>query len=108
MPEVRQRAADARIAPRRVLVRQACDERGEVGRGAWPARSALIRAIVFLVDQQTVPAQNRIRRRDAGDVGEALSAEGFAFHGQTASLVVGQANTVGPVRRAEDRFSSRK
>jgi len=49
-----------------------------------------------------VPAQDRIGSHDAGDVGEAPSAEGFAFHGQTASLIVGEANPLGTVRRTED------
>jgi hypothetical protein len=37
-----------------------------------------------------------------GDVGEAPSAEGVAFHGQAASLVVSEANSLGTVRRTED------
>ncbi len=35
-------------------------------------------------------------------VGEARSADGFTFCGQAASLVVGEVNPVGTVRRAED------
>ena len=60
------------------------------------------RAVVLLGDQQAVPAQDRIGCHDAGDVGETPSAEGFAFHGEAASLVVGEANPLGTVRRAED------
>ena len=100
--EVLQPAADTRVAPRRVLVRQACDERGEVRLGARATRAALLRAVVLLGNQQAVPAQDRIGRHDAGDVGEAPSAEGFTFHGQAASLVVGEANPSGTIRRAED------
>ena len=60
------------------------------------------RAVVLLGDQPAVPAQDRIGCHDAGDVGEAPSAEGLAFHGQTASLIVGEANPLGTVRRTED------
>src|SRR3989442_6477009 len=89
-------------SPTWVLVRQACDERGEVRRGARATRAARLRAVVLLGDQQTVPAQDRIGGDDAGDVGEAPSAERLAFHGQPASLVVSEANPLGTVRRAED------
>ena len=55
--EVVEPTADARLAPRRVLGRQACDERGEIRLGARPTRPALRRAVVILRDQQAVPAQ---------------------------------------------------
>ena len=102
VPEVLQRAADTCVAPRRVLVRQACDERREIRRCARATRAAHLRAVVLLGDQQTIPAQDRIGGDDAGDVGEAPSAEDVAFHGQAASLVVGEANPLGTVRRAEN------
>ena len=102
VPEVRPRAADTPVAPRRVLVREANHERGEVRLGARATRAALLRAVVLPGDQQAIPTQNRLGRHDAGDVGEAPSAEGLAFHGQTASLVIAEANPAGTVRRTED------
>jgi hypothetical protein len=61
-----------------------------------------VRSVVFLGDQQAVPAQNRLGRDDAGDVGEAPSAEGVAFYGRTASLVIGEANLTGTICRTEN------
>jgi hypothetical protein len=71
--EVLQCAADARVAPRRVLVRQARDERGEVWPGARSTSAALRRAVVFvatsrgyqrkIVSGVTMPATSATRRR---------------------------------------------
>ena len=63
--------------------------------------ASLRRAVVLLGDERAVPAQDRIGRHDAGNLGEAPSAEGVAFHGQAASLVDGEANPLATVRRAE-------
>ena len=100
--EMLQRAADPRVAPRRILVRHADHERSEVWLRARSTRAARTRSIVLLGDEQAVPAQDRIGRDDAGDVGEAPSADGVAFDGQAASLVIGEVNPAGTVRRAED------
>ena len=56
----------------------------------------------LLATRQPVPAQDRIGCHDAGDVGETPPAEGLSFHGESASLVVGEANALGAVCRAED------
>ena len=39
---------------------------------------------------------------DASDLREAAPAQDLAFHGQAASLVIGEARPSGTVRRAED------
>jgi len=46
--------------------------------------------------------QDRVRCYDAGDGRQAATAEDFPFHGQAASLVVGEAQLSGSLRRAED------
>jgi hypothetical protein len=42
------------------------------------------------------------------DVGQAPSAEGFAFHSEAAPLVVGEANRWGPYAARRIRFFSRR
>jgi hypothetical protein len=49
-----------------------------------------------------VPAQDRVGCHDARDSREVPTAEDVAFHGETASLVVGEANPSRTVRRTED------
>ena len=56
----------------------------------------------FCGDEPPVPPQDGVGCHDASDVREAAPAEHLAFHGQAASLVVGEAQPSGSVRRAED------
>ena len=57
---------------------------------------------VFLGHEPTIPPQDRVRCYDAGDGRQAATAEDFPCHGQAASLVVGEAQLSGSLRRAED------
>ena len=100
--EVLQPAADARVAPGRILVRHADDERGDVRLGARATGASRLRTVVLLGDEPPVPPQDRVGCHDAGDGREATTAEDVAFHGEAASLVVGQAQPSGTVRGAED------
>jgi hypothetical protein len=102
VPEMLQRAAEAGVAPRRILSRHARDEGREVRLGARAPRAPLLRAVVLLGNEQTVPAQNRVWRHDASHVGKPPSTERVAFYGQATALVVGEVNPVGTVRRTED------
>ena len=61
-----------------------------------------LRTVVFLGDESPVPTQDGVGCHDAGDGREAATAEDLAFHGETASLVVGEAQSSGTVHRAED------
>ena len=56
----------------------------------------------FCGDELPVPPQDGVGCHDAGDVREAAPAEDLAFHGEAASLVVGETQPSGSVRRAED------
>ena len=56
----------------------------------------------FCGDESPVPTQDGVRCHDAGDSREVTTAEDVAFHGETASLVVGQAQSSRTVHRAED------
>ena len=62
----------------------------------------LLRAIVLVGDQEPIPAQDGIRCHDTGDLSETTSSEDLAFHGQSALLVVGEANASRAVCRAQD------
>ena len=66
-----------------------------------PARRVL-EPSYFLATNLPVPTQDGVGCHDAGDGCEVTTAEDLAFHGETASLVVGQAQSSGTVRRAED------
>jgi len=56
----------------------------------------------FLADESPVPPQDRVGCHDGGDGREVAAAEDMAFHGETASLVVGQPQSLRTVHRAED------
>ena len=60
------------------------------------------RTVVLLGDELPVPPQDRVGCHDAGDGREVTTAEDVTFHGETASLVVGQAQSSGTVHCAED------
>ena len=67
----------------------------------WATRSPRVRTVVLRGDESPVPPQDRVRCHDARDSREVTTAEDVTFHGETASLVVGQAQSAGTVHRAE-------
>src|SRR5262245_57360020 len=96
-----QSATNTRVAPGRILVRHADDERSDVrlgGRATW----ARLRTNVLRGDESAEPTQDGVRCHDPCDSREVTTAEDVAFHGETVSLVVGQAQSSGTVHRAED------
>ena len=48
-------------------------------------------AVVRLGDQSPVPAENRVRRDDAGDLHHDAPSEFLAAHGESTALGIGQA-----------------
>ena len=60
--EVRERAADPRVAPPRIVDRHPDHELGDVLSGHWSTSTPAGAAIVFLGDQSPVPTQDRITR----------------------------------------------
>ena len=89
--EALQPAADACVAPGKVLGRHADDERSDVRLGARPTGASGLRAVVLLGHEPTVPPQDGVGRHDAGDGREAAPAKDLALHGQATTLVVGEA-----------------
>jgi hypothetical protein len=55
----------------------------------------------FFAQQPAIPPQDGVRCDNAGD-GRQAAADDVAFHGQTAALVVGEAQASGSLRCAED------
>ena len=89
--EIRERATDARVPPRWILDRH---PHHEVGHLAWryrPASTSAGAAVVLPGNQPPVPAENRVRRDDAGDLRQNPPAEFLASHRESTALGVGQA-----------------
>ena len=89
--EIRERATDARVPPRWILDRH---PHHEVGHLAWryrPASTSVGAAVVLPGNQPPVPAENRVRRDDAGDLRQHPPAEFLASHRESTALGVGQA-----------------
>ena len=91
VPEVRERVADPCVAPLRILDRHPDHERGDFAARHRPASTAAGAAVVFLGDQSSVPAKDRVRGDDARDLPEDLPAEFVAAHSESPTLSVGQA-----------------
>ena len=89
--EVGERAADPRVAPRRILPRHPHDEFGHRPGRHRPSPTSAGTAIVLLGDQPPVPAENRVGRDDACHLTQDPPAEFLASHRESPALGVGQA-----------------
>ena len=89
--EVRERAADPRVAPPRIVDRHPDHELGDVLSGHWSTSTSAGAAIVFLGDQSPVPTQDRIRGDDARDLRQDPPAEFVTAHSESTTLGVRQA-----------------
>jgi hypothetical protein len=76
-----QPAADAGVAPGRVLGRHADHECGDVRFGARATGVSRLRAVVLRGDEAPIPTEDGVGCLDAGDVCEAAPADDLAFHG---------------------------
>ena len=89
--EVRERPADPCVPPLGMLDRHPDHERGHVTARHRPAATAAGAAVVCLGDQSPVPAENRVRRDDAGNLHQDAPAELLAAHGASTALGIGPA-----------------
>ena len=89
--EVRERSADPCVPPLGMLDRHPDHERGHVTSRHRPASTAAGAAVVCLGDQSPVPAENRVRRDDAGDLHHDAPSEFLAAHGESTALGIGPA-----------------
>ena len=89
--EVRERAADPRVAPPRIVDRHPDHELGDVLSGHWSTSTSAGAAIVFRGDQSPVPTQDRIRGDEARDLRQDPPAEFVTAHSESTTLGVRQA-----------------
>ena len=88
-PQPRDRSDHGEADPARPRDRPG--ERGHVTSRHRPASTAAGAAVVCLGDQSPVPAENRVRRDDAGDLHQDAPSEFLAAHGESTALGIGQA-----------------
>ena len=90
--EVRERPADPCVPPPLgILGRHPDHERGHVTSRHRPASTAAGAAVVCLGDQSPVPAENRVRRDDAGDLHHDAPSALLASHGESTAVGIDQA-----------------
>ena len=98
---VQQRAPDPRIAPRRVLPRHPHDQGADFRPDSWTSDLPPA-AVVLLGDQVPIPAQDRVRRDDARNLGQDSPAELLPSYGEPTPLRVGQAERTTAQLLSED------
>ena len=104
VPHVLQRALDPGVAPRRILLRHPHDQAPDLEEDVPPAAWPTVRP--FPRNQPAIPPQQRVRRRNRGDLPEGRAADAERTGGQPAAIVVRQAQAPGPSWRRRSRFSS--
>lgn len=89
--DVGQSALDPVITPIRILLRESYDQFDDLWSNSWPTdRFPLLAVVPLLRHEFPMPAEERVGRDNSGQLHQRLSANGFRFHGQQASLVIGQ------------------
>jgi hypothetical protein len=89
--DVAERAANARVAPARVLGRQLNDQALDQLHGRRATWISSGTAVVLLRDELAVPAQDRVGRDDAVDLVQHLAAEHLALPCEPTSLSIREA-----------------
>ena len=92
--DVLQGALDPRVTPRRILLRHPHDKPSNLHHDAAPPRLAGVRP--FLCNQLSMPAQQRVRRRDRGDHAQGRTAHAVRPRSQPSAIVVGETQSPGP------------
>ena len=100
--EVGQGTSDTGVPPPRIVDGHSHDQLGHRLGCQWPPAAAAGAAVVLLGDQLPIPAQDRVRRDDAGHLGQDPSAEFLAAHGETTPLSVSQAERTTAQLLSED------
>ena len=86
MADVLERALDPRVAPRRIFRRHPHDELTDLEQDTAPAGSPGVRPLPG--DQLAMPPEQRVRRRDRGDLPQGRTANSVRSAGQPAAIVV--------------------
>ena len=105
MPHVLQRALDPRVAPGGVLPRHADDEPADLCEHAAPTRPGR-RVRPLAGDQLSVPAEQRVRSDDRGDLAQRPTAHPEGPHGEAPSVAIVRRKRRRPSCRRKRRFSS--
>ena len=90
-PRFESAPADPCVPPLGMLDRHPDHARGHVTSRHRPASTAAGAAVVCLGDHSPVPAENRVRRDDAGDLHHDAPSEFLAAHGESTALGIGPA-----------------
>ena len=93
MTEICQCALNSAISPLIVLLRHLNNQPFDRGNYRRSTRTSLSAAIGFLSDQSSVPAQQRLRLNDCGNVSQKLPSDSFRLCGQSAALVIAEPQT---------------
>jgi hypothetical protein len=107
-PQIRQCPVNTAVSPVSVLLGHVNDHLLDVGGGTRPSGTALSAAVVLFSDQSLVPAQQRLRRHDRGELSQELTAQSFGPGSQATPLVVVSCKRRSPSCSRRTRFSSRK
>jgi hypothetical protein len=91
VPQIGECALDAPISQAAVLIRQPHDQCLNLRRGPRSSWASLLAAVVLPGDQAAVPDQQRFGRDDRAQFDQHLPAEPFRLDGQSAALVVSEA-----------------
>ena len=91
--QVLERATQSRVAPTRVLPGDPHQQADETGTGARSPRPAVGAAIVLLRHQFAVPTQDRIRRRQRGNLTKSPAPELLPQRRQSSPILIAEAET---------------
>ena len=94
--EVLECAPQARISPRRVLLRHAYNELTDILRRRRSAWAPVLAAIVLSCDEVAVPAQKRSGCGNGRNLGQRLVAQSLGLDGEPAPVVVREPETLAP------------
>jgi Integrase core domain len=90
MADILQCALDPRVTPRRVLHGHAHNQPPNLGEDAAPTRTVL-RECPLARDQRSVPAEQRVRGHDRGDLAQGTTTQPVRSHSQMSPIVIRQA-----------------
>ena len=96
MSEVLECTPQARISPRRVLLRHAHNELTDVLRRRRSAWAPVLAAIVLGCDEAAVPTQKRSGCGNRRNLGQRLAAQSLGLDGEPAPVVVREPETLAP------------
>ena len=86
--EIAKSTAEPRVAPSWVLRRELHQHLFQPDGRAWTTEAAFGRAVVFVGNQVAIPAQDSVRRQQAGDLLEPFPAKHLAPRCEPSALII--------------------